>query len=55
LGTDEGRREALLLIVMIVILGPSVASWLGVPEGNLAVFDPETQTRRELTIGRMKE
>ncbi len=51
----KAERGALLLIVMIVILGPNIASWLGVPEWNLAVFDPEAQTRRDLTIGRMKE
>jgi len=40
---------------MIVILGPSIASRHGVLEWHSAVFDSETQTRRELTIGRMKE
>lgn len=55
MGTDEGRRGDLLLIVMIVILGPNIASWLGVLEWNSVVFDPEAQTQRGLTTGRMKE
>ena len=51
----KAEGGALLLFVMIVILGPSIASWLGVLEWNSAVFDSEAQTRRELTTGRMKE
>jgi len=41
LGTDEARMGVSLLIVMSAILGPSIASWLGVPEWNSAVFDLE--------------